>query len=240
MGLIKASVAPPSMAPFSMRDVEAQAQAIVLRAKEQADKLLATAAVQAADIRKQAQTRGMEDGRKAGVAQGLKDGGKTGHDQALNENRAALAALIKSLTASVQELENSRRDLEVAGLREVVDLATAIARRITKRQGALDPAVLSENLKEAMKLAVHAADVRIAVHPSQMKILEAELPNLKMTWPQLQHVALAEDAGLALGGCRIFTTHGQVDGSLEAQLDRVVNDISPAPLATSAAGAETR
>ncbi len=43
MGLIKATSAPPSLAPFSMRDVEQQAKAMLLRARQQAEALLAEA-----------------------------------------------------------------------------------------------------------------------------------------------------------------------------------------------------
>ena len=52
------------------------------------------------------------------------------------------------------ELEASRVDLEGQALTEVVQLAVAVARRVTKQQGAIDPAVLAGNLEEAMKLAM--------------------------------------------------------------------------------------
>jgi flagellar assembly protein FliH len=114
-------------------------------------------------------------------------------------------------------------------LREVVALAVAIARRVTKRQGLVDPEVLTENLREAMKLVAHAADVRIAVHPQQKVVLESVLPQLRLSWPDLKHVELVEDSALSPGGCRIFTARGTVDADLDGQLDRVVNDLLPAP-----------
>jgi flagellar assembly protein FliH len=110
----------------------------------------------------------------------------------------------------------------------VVKLAIAIARRVTKRQGQADPQVLMANLVEAMKLVVHAADVRIAVHPSQQQTLADELPRLRLAWPRLQHVDLVEDASLSPGGCRILTHQAQVDADLDVQLDRVVADLFPA------------
>ena len=93
-------------------------------------------------------------------------------------------------------------DLESAGIQEVVDLAAAIARRVTKRQAAIDPLVLIENVKEAMHLAVQAADVHILLHPQQRLLLEHELPRLKLNWPSLKHVELIDDESVGPGGCR--------------------------------------
>jgi flagellar biosynthesis/type III secretory pathway protein FliH len=95
----------------------------------------------------------------------------------------------------------------------------------------MDQRIMCENLKQALSLAVHAADVRIAVHPSQFKTLQDEMPNLRLAWPQLKHVDLMEDPSIAPGGARIFTSHGKIDGDLDAQLDHVIADLLPQDIA---------
>jgi len=229
MGLIKAEHAPSSLVPFSMKDVENQAKAILLRARQQAERLLAEAQAEAELLRQQAKADGLAEGRREGTAKGLEEGKTSGHDQALAQHAAAMTSLVNALTNAAAQLNASRQELEANALVEVVELAAAIARRATKRQGMIDGGVLTENLREAMRLVVHASDVRIAVHPAQKKTLEAELPNLRLAWPQLKHVELTEDATLVPGGCRIFTAHGMVDGDLETQLDRVIDELLPKP-----------
>jgi flagellar assembly protein FliH len=163
------------------------------------------------------------------MAKGHQEGLAAGARQALAEHKAQLTQVVTALTAAAGELDASRRNLESDALREVVALACAIARRVTKRQGLIDPDVLADNLREAMKLVAHAVDVRIATHPAQKAVLESSLPQLKLTWPQLAHVQLIEDATLAPGGCRVFTVRGSIDADLDGQLDRVVDDLLPAP-----------
>ena len=102
------------------------------------------------------------------------------------------------------------------------------ARRVTKKYGELDPAVLTANVSEAMKLVVHAADVRIALHPSQHQTLTAALPQLKLQWPALEHVSLIEDAQIKPGGCRIQAGQGQVDAGLDKQIDLIADELLPA------------
>jgi flagellar assembly protein FliH len=111
----------------------------------------------------------------------------------------------------------------------VVQLSVAIARRLAKRQGLIEPQVLLENLRQVMSFVAHSSDVRIAIHPQQKKTLEAVLPQLHLQWPNLKHVEILEDEAVAPGGCRVFTGHGGVDADLDAQVDQIVGDLLPIP-----------
>ncbi len=228
MGLIKSANVPTSLSPFSMRDIEAQAQMILARARDKAEQLLMAAQMEAEELKTQARAEGLAEGHREGMASGRIQGAKAGNEQALAEHRDQLTQLLASLTTAATELESRRNELESAALSEVVGLAVAVARRVTKRQGMLDPLVLEENLREAMKLVVHCADVRIACHPIQRKTMEDILPRLGRDWPALKHVAIVEEPSLSPGGCRVHTAHGQIDADLDGQLDRVVSDLLPA------------
>jgi len=229
MGLIKASNASASAAaPFSMKDIEDQAKAILLRARQQAEKLIAAAQAQGDQIKAAAHDQGFAAGKAEGLKKGIEEGRKAGHDKALGEHRESLTQLMAALGTVATDIDTMRGELESAALREVAELAIAIGRRVTKRQGMIDADVLCANIVEAMKLVVHVADVRIVVHPSQKATLEDSLPRLKMQWPNLAHVAIVEDATLAVGGCRICTAHGEINADLDAQLDRIVEDMLPA------------
>jgi flagellar assembly protein FliH len=229
MGLIKSTHAPAALTPFSMRDVEEHAKAMLLRARQAAERLLAEAQREGEEIKKRAHAEGLAEGMCEGLDRGLEEGRNAGRQQALEEHRAALTQAVTTLTLAGQALDASRADLESAALQEVVELAIAIARRVTKRQGVLDPAVLTENLREAMKLVVHAGDVKVALHPSQRQTLQAALPALKLEFPRCQHVELVDDSTISPGGCRVFAGHGHIDADLGEQLDRVAVDLLPEP-----------
>jgi flagellar assembly protein FliH len=225
MAVIKSTEQPPVLTPFSIRDIELQAQTLLLRARRAAELLLGEAQREGEQMKAKAKTEGLAQGRLEGIRQGTEEGRKTGHDAALAEIKPQLSQTLTALTAVVTQLDAARHDLESAGIHEVVQLAAAIARRVTKRQAAIDPMVLTENLKEAMKLAVQAADVQIVIHPNQRETLVNELPRLKMEWPAVKHVELVEDEAVGIGGCRIMTRHGEVDARIDEQLDRVIADL---------------
>ena len=227
MGLIKSNSAPTGLAPFSMRDVEDQARAVLARARRAAEQLLAEAQREAAELKRNAHAHGLAEGRTEGLARGTEQGRAEGLRQALDEHRGQLTAAVNALGGAMTELDASRAALESAALEEVVQLAIAVARRVTKRQGLIDPAVLSENLREAMKLVVHAGDVKVAINPAQRQTLEVALPAMRLEFPRVGHVELTDDPSVEAGGCRIYAGGGQIDATLDEQLDRVVADLLP-------------
>ena len=234
MGLIKSTAAPQSLTPFSLADIERHAKTILLRAQQRAEQLLAAAQSEGESLKKEAYSEGLAAGHREGLAQGLEQGRQTGHQTALNEHRAGLEQAMKSLINAMTSLDAGRAELEATALAEVVRLAIAIATRVTKRQGLLDPAVLTANLAEAMKLVVHCTDVRLAIHPQQRATLDAAMPQLRLAWPNLSHVQLVDDPTLAPGGCRVFTEEGHIDADLSGQLDRIVSELLPSGISTPA------
>lgn len=228
MGLIKSSDAPTSLTPFSMADIERQAKLIVVRARQQADQLLAAARTEAEGLKRSESAAGQAEGRRQGLSQGLQEGAKAGQKQALDEHRLQLQQAFEALTTALNEIEQHRADLEASALVEVVQLALAIARRVTKRQAMIDPAVLVANLQQAMKLVVAKTGVRIAIHPSQRKTLDAALPQLQREWPAMAHVQVVEDPGITPGGCKVLGENGQIDADLQTQLDHIAAELLPA------------
>ncbi len=228
MGLIKSNNAPQALAAFSMQDIEAQARAIVRRAGQQAHQMLAAAEAEGTRIRQHAYDEGFIAGREDGLKQGAEEGRNAGKHAAMNEQRVKLEQLANTLAAAIGELNGSRAQLESTAASEVIKLAVAIARRVTKLQATFDPAILTENVRAAMRLVVHSTTVRIAVHPSQKQTLAETLPLLRVQWPNVTHVEIVEDPALAPGGCRIFTASGEIDADLESQIDRVAADLLPA------------
>src|SRR5215208_5990454 len=171
MGLVKASAAPTGLTTFSMRDVEDQARALLVRARQTAEWLIAEAQREAVELKRASHIQGLAEGRREGLTRGTEEGRTAGQKQALDEGRAQLTQVVAGLAEAMTDLDASRAELEAAALEEVVALAIAVASRVTKRQGLLEPQVLTENLREAMKLVVHAGDVKVAINPAQRQAL---------------------------------------------------------------------
>jgi flagellar assembly protein FliH len=234
MGVIKADKLPTSISPFSLRDVENEARGILARARRQAGQLLAAAQVEGERLKKESHAQGLIEGRREGNVAGLEAGRLAGRNEALAAQSEAFRQTLAALTASVTALEAQRGSLQAAGLVELVKLSVAVARRVTKRQGLIEPQVLETNLTELMNFVAHAADIRIAVHPRQNQTLKSILPALQVQWPNLKHVEVIDDPSIAPGGCRVYSEQGFVDADLDAQINRIVDDLLPRPAEATA------
>lgn len=211
-----------------MKDIENQAKAILMRATQQADQILATAQNEGIAIRQKAYDQGFVAGREDGARKGGEEGRVAGKLAAFNEQKANLEQLVKTLSAAVTSLNSSRASLESTASAEVIKLSVAIARRVTKLQGLREEGVLSENIKAAMRLVIHATDVRIVLHPTQKQRLTEILPQLRLQWPKVTHIELVDDPAIAPGGCRIFAGGGEIDADLDQQINRIALDLLPA------------
>lgn len=214
-----------------MADIEAHARAILLKAQQQAEQLLAAAQAEAEAMKIQAHADGLASGKKDGLAQGkaegLKVGQKQAYDQVYKEQSEKLTQALSALREASTQFEGAMRELIERADAEVLPLALTISRKVTKRLGNLDPRVVEANMREAIRLVMNKHNVRIAINPEQRKLVEELTVTLKQQWPQMEHVALVEDATIAPGGCRVTTAGGEIDADLDAQLDRIARELVP-------------
>jgi flagellar assembly protein FliH len=229
MPLLRAAHTPTSVARYSQREFEAEEpQASVDGARRsarihRAADILAGAEARSAELERTAH----EAARADGWREGYEKGQQLGRAEAMEQCGAQLQHAAAALARLDDAVESVRGELESAALADVVKLAVAIAERVTKRAGLIDPAVLGENVREALKLAVRGGSVRVLIHPSQRELLAAILPQVQGESPAGRAFEIAGDESIAPGGCRIVTADGQIDADLQSQLDRLTDKLLP-------------
>ena len=227
MAVIKSSDTPTSVRPFSMSDIEAYARTMLLRARQQADQLLAAAQTEAEAMKQRGHAEGLATGKREGVAQGLVEGTEKGRKQAFDAETQKLTEALTAMQTLTHSFEQARCELVARAEAEVLPLALAIAQKVTRRTGQIDSAVVQMNVAEAIKLIAAKHDVRLTINPTQRKIAEETVTRLQQQWPQLEHVRFEDDEAVAPGGCRVSTAGGEIDADLDAQLNRIAMELVP-------------
>lgn len=213
-----------------MADIESYARQMLLKARQDADQLLAAAQDEAERIKQSARADGLALGKKEGVAQGKAEGAALGKKEAFEAEKKRVGDLSSALQAALTALDEQRRDLIEKAESEVLPLALSIARKVTKRMGQLDPRVVEANAREAARLVLSRHEIRIAVHPSQKQTMDDVAVRLKQQWPQFTTIQITESESITPGGCRITTAGGEIDAELETQLDRIAMELVPTPV----------
>jgi flagellar assembly protein FliH len=197
-------------------------------AEEEAKRTVEAARVAAESVAAAARLDGFEDGRREGYEQGRAEGYAAGHAQALEEHKAHLESAAQALLSAAAQMCDACGKFHAEALSDCVELALSVARRVTKRHATIDPQVLAGNLDAALKMVIGCTRQRIVFHPQDRQIITDVLERLRFSNPTIDSAQLVEDPSVARGGCRIHTEHGLVDADLEAQLDRLVEQLMPA------------
>lgn len=148
--------------------------------------------------------------------------------EASEECEALRAALVQAISAGVK----ARRHALAAAERDLVELATAIARQIIARELAAAPALIASWAREGVAALGQQDQVVVAVAPDVAELVPAG------AWASALDglAALVVDRGLPPRGCEVRGRYGRVDVGVEARLASVIDALGVAhPLATEEA-----
>ncbi|MCK0470752.1 flagellar assembly protein FliH [Halalkalibacter sp. APA_J-10(15)] len=194
------------------KDIEqqkAEAEAILHQAHQEADDIrqqikeqLEHAEQEKDQLFEQAKQNGYEEGFSKGQNDGL---------QSYNE----LIDQAKNIVTQSEQQFNHRIE-EAEPL--IIELATALAKRIIGNQLIDDQQNWTSMLKQVINEVREHEDVKIYVHPDWYELTVSQQEELVQLLSHCDHLFIYPDAGLMKHGCVIETKHGRIDASMDRQL----------------------
>lgn len=150
-----------------------------------------------AGLEREAFAKGYEQGERAGAEAGAK--------------RAE--AMLRRLAETIQELAEVRRSMINQTERQMVQLALAIARRVVRREVALDSGLILTMARVALDRLGDSTAVTIRLNPDDFEATCRQREALLAG----SHVTVAPDGAVSRGGCLVQSDFGYVDASVDAQ-----------------------
>jgi flagellar biosynthesis/type III secretory pathway protein FliH len=210
---------------MDLSDLEREAGQILSRAKEQAEQIIADAVASAgkesAKLREAGRLAGHAEGYEEGMAKGLKQG----HDEALAAVSQRLAELLDRWSKTLDILQQNMPAHVADARSDMVKLSLAIAEKVTHQTALRDRAVAQATMEDTLGLIGSARKVVIHVHPDEEALLQEYLPDLLAKMRTIESVELVSDESVGAGGCIAKFGAGEVDARLQAQLDRIANEL---------------
>lgn len=163
--------------------------------------------------------------REEGYAVGLEEGRAAGRAEALEEARAAVAAVLaeaESLRAEALRLHREAvevRDRALDGLQEtVVQLVMETARRVLRREVSMQPEEIVRIAAGLVAEAREQDELTLLVSPGDAVLLEGQKDELRAGLRATQRLRIVPDAAVEPGGAVLETPGGTWDARLESQL----------------------
>jgi flagellar assembly protein FliH len=196
-----------------MTSFEAEAKALLEKAKGQVQEMFRKAAEEAKKIQERARQEGFQKGLEEGKANGAEQ-----EKARVAQETAGLAGILQKIAEGI---EQKRRGMEAASERDLMRLAIAVAERIVKREVKKNVPVTWENLKHAVALTARRESLEVRLNPKDEKVIKKYMPELKKRFTEVADVRLAGDDSVEQGGCVVVTREGQVDAQLKTQLEEI-------------------
>jgi flagellar assembly protein FliH len=153
-------------------------------------------------------------------AAGVREGEAAGRSRASAEMQAAL----ERLAQSVQEMASLRARLRREAEADTVKLALAIARRVIRRELAIDPEALHGLVLAALEKLQAREICRVRVHPGQVSAVAALLRKAA----DGVAVEVVPDGSRDPGAVVFETERGNLDASVESQLGEIERGLADA------------
>ncbi|HZW07179.1 MAG TPA: FliH/SctL family protein [Phycisphaerales bacterium] len=172
-------------------------------------------------------------GHDQGFARGLEEGRAAGIEQGTQQALAAVAPEVQRLNAgwaaALDGFLQVRERFLAEGQQDVVRLAAMIASKVCKRQIELDASIVAVQMAEVLSLVLRPTRLQVACHPDDRPLLTRALPLLTQRTQHNVDVELVDDPSLARGSCvaRLAGGGGQIDASIDTQLQRIVDALLP-------------
>jgi flagellar assembly protein FliH len=161
--------------------------------------------------------RQLEQEAKARADTAYREGRAAAEADAVAQATRKVDGVIGALSQLIDELGSKRRQIRQSAEQDLVQLSLAIARRILHRELSIDP--------EALLGLVKAASSRLDVRELQrIRLSSAHSSLVAQVRGRLQlpkQVEIVEDESLPSGGVVFETLRGNLDASIDTQLEEI-------------------
>lgn len=144
---------------------------------------------------------------------GVREGEAAGRSRAAAE----LQPVVEKLGRSIAEIGEFRARLRREAEQDLIRLALAIARRILRREMAIDPDALRGLVRAALEKLEAQEISRARAHPAQAGLVRACLEQLGSA----REIEVVSDPSCEPGTVRLETPRGCLDASVESQLQEI-------------------
>jgi flagellar assembly protein FliH len=158
-------------------------------------------------------THEIENRIREARAAGVKEGEAAGKAKAAAE----MQPVMERLARSIEEIAKFRPRLRREAEQDLIRLSLAIARRIIRRELAIDPEALHGLILGALEKLQGQEICRVRVHPSHAAAVTACLKQIASGSP----VEVIPDASREVGTVIFETDRGNLDASVESQLREI-------------------
>ncbi len=214
-----------SATAFNFDDLRRQCDDYVAQARQQGEQLLARAAAEAEELRRQAHAHGLAAGQREGLASAQQIIETRAGEIAAGQTQERLKSVLPAFQEAVQTLRHERDRWLTTWEGAAVTLAATIAEKVLRHELRRQPELSVAMIREALQLAAGQPHLRLHLHPQDLGLLQSCGHDALGQLASVGEAEFISDESIAPGGCVIETRHGVIDARLETQIARITEEL---------------
>jgi flagellar assembly protein FliH len=132
-----------------------------------------------------------------------------------------LHSATQALGDGLEQISCMRKSLLIKSKEDMVRLIMAVVKRVIHTEVEEKEDIIVKTVSMALQAAVQADKYYIRVHPEDLKIVTEKEPLFLAGMKGLQNIYFLSDETVSRGGCLAESQAGEVDATLESQLNEI-------------------
>ncbi len=161
-------------------------------------------------------------------AKDVEDAYARGRREGLENADQNLETAAQALATAAEEISRVRESLAKNSGQDMLRLVMAVSEQIIRREVAADPKIILTIIETALQSSVRSDQYRIRINPADLENVTAQKPLFLASISGLKNLSIEADAAISPGGCRIDSDLGDVDATIETQLEAIHQALSEA------------
>jgi flagellar assembly protein FliH len=152
-----------------------------------------------------------------GFAQGEKDGLELGEKKAIK--------VIENIENLFIEIHHLKKEILKQYEKRTLELIFTIAKKIIHDQIELDEKAIKNTVFKALNLTAEKTEIILRVNPEDFDFVERLRPEFFTKFKELKSIIVTSDPSITRGGCFLETACGDVDATVETQLEKIYQSL---------------
>ncbi len=128
---------------------------------------------------------------------------------------------IQAFTAALEDVSQLRESILKNSTDDMLRLVMAIAEQVIPCAVEINPEIIYHTIVKALQAAVDSDVYHIKVHPEDMAVVMEKKPLLLASISGLKNITVESAPDVARGGCLVESELGEVDATIESQLEEI-------------------
>ena len=173
--------------------------------------------------------KGKEDGLIQGRAEGEKQGYAEGFAKGENEAKKTCDAKAVEILSSLEDIllkaDDAWKELVKKYENQIISLVCRIAEKVVLARVKIDNNIVKQSIFRAMEKMPEPEEISLHISPDDYEYIEMIKEEFFDKVKGLTSVSIVSDPSVTGGGCRIESSKGKIETSIESRLEAVLSSI---------------